>query len=90
MNIPIANEINNKLYIDNAKLQEIIYYDPEPNTYSSTIPINNYKYISCIIISSIIFYVFVILYEINNNYILEKTYNSTLSDDKLFGSMNNV
>ncbi len=35
MDIPIANEIDNKLYINNAKLQEIIYYDPESNTYSN-------------------------------------------------------
>ena len=92
MDIPIANEIDNKLYINNAKLQEIIYYDPESNTYSNVELKKNYYYISIIIITSISFYIFVILYELNKKYILDKTLislnNSTsltyLSDNKLF------
>ena len=90
MDIPIANKIDTKLYVHNAKLQEIIYYDPETNTHSNIeiIKNNNYYYISLIIITSLFFYLYVILSEINNKVILDKIYNSTLveyiSDDRLF------
>jgi hypothetical protein len=77
MDIPIANQVDNKIYIYNAKLQEVIYYDPEINSYSNNNR-DNYYCISSIIISSIFFYVLIILYEINNRCILEKKYNITM------------
>lgn len=80
MEIPIANKIDNKIYICNAKLQEVIYYDPETNTYSKNNK-DNYYCISGIIITSIFFYILIILYEINNRYILEKKYNTSINNN---------